>query len=146
VAETPDSILDDMKKVLQIEPDETAFDTDLVMHINTVFSVLTQLGIGPVEGFMITDASATWASYLGGDKRLNMVKTYMYARIRLFFDPPAGSYHLTNALKEQVAELESRINMIREGDAWVDPAPPKSDPDLVELVVIPVNDLIEGGV
>lgn len=135
-----DSILTSTKKVLGIEEDQTEYDTDVLMHVNTVFSVLNQLGIGPDAGFVIEDASPTWDEFLGSDSRLNLVKTYIYLRVRLLFDPPTGSYHLVNSLNEQVKELEWRLNVKREGDAWVDPIPAEPDPDLVQYVPIPVND------
>lgn len=117
-----DSILNTTKKILGIEEDYTAFDPDIIMHINSVFSTLYDLGIGPTDGFAIDDASATWDSFLNGDKRLNSVKTYVYLRVRLLFDPPTTSY-LINSMKEQVQELEWRINTYREGTSWVDPTP-----------------------
>lgn len=94
------------------------------MHINTVFSTLNQLGIGPTAGFQIEDATSSWSDFLADDPKLNSVKTYVYLRVRLLFDPPGGSYHLVNSLNEQVKELEWRINVQREETAWVDPTPP----------------------
>lgn len=117
-----DSILNTTKKILGIEADYTAFDPDILMHINSVFSTLNQMGIGPDDGFAIDDAEATWFDFTGGDKRLNSVKTYVYLRVRLLFDPPTTSY-LIGALKEQVQELEWRLNVNREGTSWVNPNP-----------------------
>lgn len=117
-----DSILNTTKKILGIEADYTAFDPDILIHINSVFSTLYDLGIGPEDGFAIDDAAATWDSFLNGDKRLNSVKTYVYLRVRLLFDPPTTSY-LINSMKEQVQELEWRINTHREGTSWIDPTP-----------------------
>lgn len=134
------SILVGVKKVLGIEADQTEFDTDVLMHVNSVFAVLNQLGIGPTEGFVIEDDQATWDQFLGTDLRLSLVKTYTYLKVRLIFDPPTGSYHLVNSLNEQVKELEWRLNVKREGDSWTDPTPPQTDPDLVQYVPIPVND------
>lgn len=109
-----DSILDSTKKILGLEPDYTAFDLDVITHINSVFSTLHQLGIGPVDGFMIEDSSKTWAEYLENNMALNNVKSYVYLRVRLLFDPPGTSY-LINSMKAQVEELEWRINVYREG-------------------------------
>lgn len=109
------SILNTTKKVLGISEDDTSFDVDVVMHINTAFSVLTQLGIGPTSGFMIEDAAPTWEDFLHQDDRFNAVKTYVYLRVRLLFDPPTTSYHVT-ALNEQIRELEWRLNLTREND------------------------------
>jgi len=118
----PDSILDGTKAALGIESDYTAFDRDIMMHINTVFSDLHQLGIGPDEGFEISDASTTWDDYLDGDMLLNQVPTYMYLRVRLLFDPPATSFHI-QAMQEQIQALEWRLNVKREEETWVSPNP-----------------------
>lgn len=114
------SILISTKKILGIAPDYTVFDLDIITHINTVFSTLAQLGIGPTEGFMIEDESATWDEFLGADLQLNSVKTYMHLRVRMLFDPPQTSYHL-GAMKEQILEFEVRLNIHREGLEWMDP-------------------------
>jgi hypothetical protein len=118
------SILSSVKKALGIEEAYTAFDPDVLMHINTVFSTLNQLGIGPEDGFMIEDAEPTWDAFLDDDYRLNSVKSYVYLRVRLLFDPPATSY-LIEAMRKQVEEFEWRLNVYREETAWIDP-----DPDL----------------
>jgi hypothetical protein len=124
-----DSILISTKKILGIDADYTAFDSDIITHINTVFFSLNQLGLGPANGFMIEDTDDTWDAYLGTDLNLNAIKTYVYLRVRLLFDPPATSYHIT-AIKEQIQELEWRLNTHRESTAWVDPNP-EIDPDLI---------------
>lgn len=116
------SILSDVKKTLGIEEDYQAFDVDILMHINTVFSTLNQLGIGPDAGFMIEDSTPTWDDLLDDDLRLNSVKSYIYLRVRLLFDPPATSY-LIEAMRKQVEEFEWRLNVYREETAWVDPDP-----------------------
>lgn len=116
-----DSILTSTKKILGIDADYTAFDVDIIMHINTVFSVLNQLGIGPENGFVIEDATATWDTFLGADPLLNSVKTYVYLRVRLLFDPPTTSFLLA-AMKEQYQELEWRLNVKREGESWTSPS------------------------
>lgn len=116
------SILTSTKKVLGIDESYTAFDVDITMHINSVFSTLNQLGIGPEIGFMIEDASAEWDSFLDGDLRLNDVKTYIYLRVRLLFDPPSTGY-LNEAYKTQITELEWRLNIERERTQWIDPDP-----------------------
>lgn len=93
------------------------------MHINTVFNVLYQLGIGPTDGYSITSATPVWSDFIGTDSRLNMVKTYVYLRVRMLFDPPSTSY-LQDAMKSQIQELEWRMNIYREGTAWVNPITP----------------------
>lgn len=110
-----DSILDGTKKALGLEPDYTPFDADIIMHINSVFGTLHQLGIGPVEGFAIEDSTATWSAFLDGDKRFNPVKTYVFLRVRMLFDPPNTAY-LVSAMKEQITEMEWRLNLVRETD------------------------------
>lgn len=115
-----DSILNSTKKILGIDADYTAFDLDILTHINSVFSTLTQLGIGPVNGFMIEGPEETWAAFLGTDLNLNAVKTYVYLRVRLLFDPPTTSYMITS-MKEQIQELEFRLNVHREFTTWIDP-------------------------
>lgn len=117
-----DSILNTVKKTLNQPADYTAFDPDILMHINSVFSTLNQLGIGPQEGFSIEDESTEWSAFLNGDKRLNNVKSYMYLRVRLLFDPPGTSFVIA-AFEKQIEELTWRINAQREDDQWTEPAP-----------------------
>ena len=112
-----DSILDSTKKVLGIEATYTAFDLDIMMHINSVFSKLHQLGIGPDEGFEIEDSVAVWGDFFGTEKKLNGVKTYVYLSVRLLFDPPTTSFAIS-AVQEQVKELEWRLNVYREGEKY----------------------------
>lgn len=118
-----DSILTSTKKILGIAEDYTAFDMDVLTHINTAFSTLNQLGIGPTDGFFVEDAGAVWSDFLGDDPRLNGVRTYVYLRVRVLFDPPSTSFHL-NAVQEQIRELEWRLNTYREETQWVPPIPP----------------------
>lgn len=123
------SILTSTKKILGIASDYTAFDLDIITHINTVFSTLAQLGVGPATGFMIEDATAVWNDFILDDLQLNSVKTYVFLRVRLLFDPPSTSY-LLDAYKQQIQELEWRLNTKREATEWVDPDPaPVPDPD-----------------
>lgn len=127
-------ILVSVKKLLGIAETYTDFDIDILTHINTVFTTLNQLGIGPDAGFMIEDDTATWDTYLvkasdgTPDLLLNNVKTYMFMRVRLMFDPPTTSY-LVDSWEKQVKELEWRLNVKREGESWTDPDPaPVPDP------------------
>lgn len=108
-----ESILNSTKKVLGIDASYTAFDPDITMHINSVFSTLQQLGVGPVEGFEITGVEEKWSDFIT-DKRLNSVKTYVYLRVRLLFDPPATSFH-QESMQNQIKELEWRLNVQTEG-------------------------------
>lgn len=120
-----ESILKSTKKVLGIGPDDASFDPDVIQHINSAFSNLTQLGVGPETGFDIEDEDAEWAD-IGVDfvAILSEVKTVVYLSTRLLFDPPATSYHLA-ALQDQIREHEWRISTMREATDWVDPDPPE---------------------
>ena len=109
-ANVRDSILKSTKSALGIIPEYNEFDDQIIMYINTAFSVLTQLGCGPAEGFSIEDDKAVWEDFLGTDKRLNMVVTYVHLSVGLSFDPPTSSFAL-QAAKERKEELQWRINM-----------------------------------
>lgn len=117
------SILISTKKVLGLADTYTVWDLDIITHINTAFSTLTQLGIGPVGGFVIEDKIPVWADFIGTDKQLNSVKTYVFLKVRQLFDPPQTSY-LISAMEKQIQELEWRLNTHREETGWVDPDPP----------------------
>jgi hypothetical protein len=110
------SILQSTKKVLGIDPTYDAFDLDVITHINTAFSILQQIGIGPVSGFMIEDSSAKWDDFIGDDLRLNSVKTYVYLKVSMLFDPPQMGY-LIDAKTRQISELEWRLSILREEEA-----------------------------
>ena len=112
------SILISTKKILGIAEDYTAFDLDIITHINTAFSTLNQLGVGPVEGFMIEDETANWEDFidLENDLQFNNVKSYIYLKVRQYFDPPTTSY-LLESFDRQIQELEWRLNVKREDDA-----------------------------
>jgi hypothetical protein len=117
------SILTGTKKILGLAEDYTAFDHDVITHINTAFSTLTQLGVGPEAGFMIEDETAVWTDFIAdNDLQYNSVKTYVYLRVRMLFDPPSTSFVIT-ALNEQIKELEWRLNVHREETGWTDPDP-----------------------
>lgn len=104
------SILDSIKKLLGIPSEVTEFDTDILIHINSVFSILTQLGVGPSSGFSIEDSSAEWSDFIGDDARLSDVKSFVYLKTRLLFDPPASSAAM-DAMNRIASELEWRINV-----------------------------------
>lgn len=118
-----DSILNSTKKILGLAENYDAFDLDVITHINTCFFTLNQLGLGPREGFMIEDDSTDWDEFTGGVLNLNAIKTYVYLRVRLLFDPPGTPHHLS-AIKDQVSELEYRLKMDREVTAWQEPVLP----------------------
>jgi hypothetical protein len=109
------SILTSTKKVLGIAESYTVFDLDIITHINAVFSILYQLGVGPVNGFMIEDASMEWEDFAVPTSQVNLIKTYLFLKVSLLFDPPTTSF-LLDAKKEQIAEYEWRLNVAREND------------------------------
>lgn len=130
------SILTSTKKVLHIGSDDDTFDLDIMTHINSAFSTLNDLGVGPEIGFSITDDTAEWADYIPDEPenatQINRVKTFVFLSTRLIFDPPGTSYVLT-ALEKQLQEVTWRLNVKREESEW-------SDPDPGELVVIDGGD------
>ena len=83
-----ESILISVKKMLGIDEDCVDFDTDIIININTVMSMLNQMGVGPEEGFIVTNSTETWSELLNNVFVLNMVKTYMFLKIKLIFEPP----------------------------------------------------------
>ena len=122
------SILNSVKKVLGIAAEYLAFDQDIMMHINTALATLTQLGVGPATGFTVDDVSDDWNDFVDPtDHQYNAVKSYVFLRVRMLFDPPQTSY-LINAQTDQIKELEWRLNVHREETGWVDPDP-WVDPD-----------------
>ena len=110
-----DSILTSIKKLLGIAEDYTHFDSDIIMHINSVFMVLNQLGVGPLEGFMIEDDSATWDEYITAEDNLGAVKSYMHLKVKLLFDPPTNS-SVMECMKQMINELEWRLNVKTESN------------------------------
>ena len=106
-----ESILTSVKKMLGIVEEYEHFDADLIMHINSVLSILTQLGVGPSEGFSITDKNDTWDEFLPSDsKNLESVKSYVYMKVKLIFDPPLTS-SVIEAMNRSISELEWRISV-----------------------------------
>lgn len=112
-----ESILTSIKQLLGIG-DDTSFDSEIILHINSVFSILDRIAPGFPKGFRINDSTAQWSSYLTGDSHLDLVKTYMYMKVRLVFDPPTNS-SLLSSLKESISEYEWRINDISESSEEV---------------------------
>lgn len=103
------SILTSIKKLLGIEEEYEHFDVDIIMHINSVFMILNDLGVGPAEGFSIQDKTKTWTNYLGADLKLEAVKTYVYLKVRLIFDPPLNAF-VVESMNKQITEFEWRLN------------------------------------
>lgn len=110
-----DSILLTIKKLLGIGDDYEYFDEDIIIHINSVLMILNQLGIGPVTGFSISDESATWSDFVDNLSMLEAVRSYVYIKVRLLFDPPTSSFTIT-ALENQIKELEWRLNVMAESE------------------------------
>jgi hypothetical protein len=108
-----DSILDSTKKILGLDSEYTPFDHDVIIYINSTFSILDQLGIGPIDGFSIEDNTATWDDYVVPSNQLQLVKTYVYLKTRMLFDPPTTSF-LIEAMNNQIKEIEWRLNSVRE--------------------------------
>mgnify|MGYP000035493463 CR=1 FL=1 len=105
-----ESILTSIKKLLGIAEEYKHFDTDLIIDINTAFSVLTQLGVGPSDGFSIDDDSAVWSDFISGNSRIEMVKSYIHLKVKLLFDPPLNSA-VIESINRMISELEWRINV-----------------------------------
>lgn len=108
-----DSILTSIKKMLGVVEEYEHFDADLIMHINTVLSVLTQLGVGPSEGFSIKDKSEKWSDFIPQDSRLDAAISYVYLKVRLLFDPPLSSSTM-ESINRTVSELEWRLKVAAE--------------------------------
>lgn len=109
-----ESILTSIKKLLGITEDYDHFDADIIMHINSVFMVLNQLGVGPSEGFAIDDKNSKWSDFLpeASSLKLKAVQSYMYLRVRILFDPPTGT--VLESMNDQIKELEWRLNVAAE--------------------------------
>jgi hypothetical protein len=112
-APNPASILDSIKKVLGLAPDFTEFDLDVIMHINTTFGSLQQLGLGPITGFAIVDNTLTWTQYSSDMVLLAAVKSYIFLKVKLLFDPPGTSFNI-DAVRQAAAEYEWRLNIMAE--------------------------------
>lgn len=110
-----DSILTSIKKMLGISEDYTQFDADLIMHINSVFLNLTQLGVGPASGFTIEDETTEWTDFTNNNAQLQAVKSYIYLKVKLLFDPPLSSA-VIESTNRMISELEWRLNVAAESD------------------------------
>ena len=110
------SILISIKKLLGITKEQIQFDVDLVIHINSALMELTQIGVGPPNGFSISDSTQTWSDFVGDVKKLEAVKSYVYLKVRLLFDPPSTSAVLEN-MKQMLNEYLWRLNVAAESDS-----------------------------
>lgn len=104
------SILNTIKKMLGLDSSYDVFDTDVIIHINSVFSTLAQLGVGPKNGFRISGESEVWSDFIGEDADLESVKTYIYLKVKMLFDPPANSF-VMKAMEDSCKEYEWRLNV-----------------------------------
>ena len=104
-----ESILTTIKTMLGIPEDETHFDQDIKININSVFMTLNQLGVGPSNGFFISDSTKTWSDFLQDQTDVEAVKSYMYLKVKLIFDPPSTSFVL-DSMERQIKEWEWRLN------------------------------------
>lgn len=109
------SILNTIKKLLNIDSSENSFDTDIIIQINSSFTILRQLGIGPKEGFRITGSNEQWSSFIDNDEMLDAVKTFVYLKVKLAFDPPLNG-SLLESFERQIKELEWRLNVSVESE------------------------------
>ena len=105
-----ESILNSIKQMLNISESDTNFDTDIIIHINSVFSTLKQLGVGPDEKFRIVDDKPVWSDFTEEDYDYDEVKTYVYLKVKKVFDPPANS-NVMKAMDDEIDELEWRLNV-----------------------------------
>ena len=111
--ETIDSILTSIKLSLGITEDYEYFDQQIITHINSVFMLLNQLGVGPEKGFYITDKSSTWNDFVKKSENLEMVKSYMCLKVQLLFDPPASSF-VMESMNRMINEFEWRLKVAAE--------------------------------
>ena len=108
-----ESILTSIKLLLGIKEEYEYFDDQIIMHINSVFFILTQLGVGPSEGFSIEDKFATWNEFLPDEQNLEAVKSYVHLKVKLLFDPPMSTA-VTESINRLISELEFRLNAAAE--------------------------------
>lgn len=116
----PESILKDIKSTLALPDDYDAFDKEVILFVNSAISDLHQIGIGPDAGFRVVSDEETWEQFIGNDPRLDSVKTYLFLKAKLLFDPSDKS-HVVEMMKEQIREHEWRLNVRREETKWTNP-------------------------
>lgn len=105
-----ESILNTIKRMLGIPDSDTAFDVDIIVNINSAFMVLNQLGVGPTDVYSITDATPVWSDFLTDPTMYSAVKSYIYMKVKVVFDPPGTSF-LLESFNKQILELEWRLNV-----------------------------------
>ena len=105
-----ESILTSVKKLLGIDEEYYQFDPDIIIHINSVFMILTQMGVGPSEGFTIEGEDARWSDFIDDNTSIESVKSYVFMKVKLMFDPPLSS-SVADAMNRTISELEWRLNV-----------------------------------
>lgn len=135
-----ESILVTIKKMLGLGEEYTPFDTDIIVHINSAFMTLTQLGIGPEEGFQITDANNTWGDFISDNEMIGAVTNYTYLTVRTLFDPPSNSF-VMDAMQKQIEQLGWRLNVQAESKKTFDFI---TDDEKARRRGWPGNDVIDG--
>lgn len=109
-----ESILTSIKKMLGLSADYVQFDAEIIMHINSVFTILNQLGVGPSKAFYIEDDSAEWADFMPEGSNLHAVKTYIFQRVKISFDPSSLGSATLAAYERSIQEFEWRLNVVAE--------------------------------
>lgn len=109
MTDSTNSILGSVRKLLGSE--DEYFEPDLIIHINTAFATLQQLGVGPENGFSIEDDTTQWSEYTNNETILNMVKSYMVLKVKLLFDISTASSNVIETMKQECAEYEWRLNV-----------------------------------
>ena len=104
-----ESILTTIKKLLGVPEDYEHFDMDITIHINSAFMILNQLGVGPSDGFSISDKTAVWSDFVSDNKKFEAIKSYVYMKVRLLFDPPTNS-SVMECMNRMINEMEWRLN------------------------------------
>lgn len=115
-----ESILTSIKKMLGISEEYEHFDPDIIMHINSVFMILTQMGVGSSKGFTIKDKTSKWTDFVSDITKIESVKSYTYLKVKLLFDPPLSS-SVTESINRMISELEWRLYVAEDNDIHVDP-------------------------
>lgn len=110
-----ESILTSIKMLLGMPEDYIAYDDQVTIHINSVFMILTQLGVGPEEGFAIKDKEAVWNDYISDETKSELIKSYVYLKVKLLFDPPSNS-SVIESINRQIDEFEWRLNVKAESN------------------------------
>lgn len=110
-----ESILTSIKKLLGVPEDYEHFDQDIIMHINSVFMILNQIGVGPSNGFSISDKTAIWSDFISDSNKFEAVKSYMHMKVKLMFDPPLQS-SVVECMNRMINEMEWRLNVSAESE------------------------------